>query len=175
MKSNVLLTNKKESNFYPFSLKQFKPFKIKENKVKKYFDKMNDVLISFNLLTFFEIKEVKNFGKVNIKFYNAFVRYYERACDSLINKYNIKIKNNYIPNDIYEQKDDKGHFIKLSFFNLEHYLLFSYYDWAWKNTNKYWEKITPKNSILNKDIYHLKSVCYIDISGNMTHIYQGKY
>ena len=164
--------NKKENIYPPLS---FKKIIKNENKEKKIFDKLTDVLISYNLFPFFKFKEVRDFGKINIKFYNAFIRYYERACDALIIKYNIKIENNYNPKEIYEQKDDIGHFIKLNFLNLEHYLLFSYHKWAWKNTYKYWEKITPKNSILNKDIYHLKSATYIDIKGKMSHIFNGEY
>ena len=152
-----------------------KPVRNVVNGGKNYFNKLTDVLMSYNLLPFLQVKEAKEFGKVNIKFYNAFVRYYERECDSLINKYNIKIDNKYIPKEVYEQKDDKGHFIKLSFSNLEHYLLFSYFDWTWKNDERYWNKISSTNSLLNKDIYKLRAVCWIDLNGNISHIFKGKY
>ena len=164
-------TNKK---YYKLSLKQLKK---NENIKKEKFNKITDVLMSYHLIPFFKIREAKDLGKLNKKFYNAFVRYYSRICDSYINKYNIKIENEeeYEPNKIYEQKDDKGHFIKLSFFNQEHYLLFSYFNWAWKDNNGYWDKISSKNSLLNKEIYNLKKVCWVDVNANMSHIYCGKY
>ena len=165
---------KNKKNICPFSLK---PMKNNENKEKRYFCKLTDVLMSFNLFPFFRIHEAKELGKIDTKFYNSFVRYYERGKDWLIKKYNIKIENEkeYDPNGIYEQKDDQGHFIKLNFFNLEHYLLFSYHNWTWRDTNQYWEKITPKNSLLNKDIYRLKTVCWVDVNAHMSHIFHGKY
>ena len=152
-----------------------KKIKIDEKEEKRFFKKLTDVLMSFHLLPFFTAREAKELGKINTKFYNSFVRYYERISDNLIKKYNVIMENDYDRNTLYEQKDDGGHFIKLNFSNLTHYLIFSYYGWAWKDDNRYWEKITPKNSILNKDIYKLKTVCYIDINAKMTHIYQGKY
>ena len=84
------------------------------------------LLLSYCLFPFFNLKEAKEIGKVNVKFYNSFVRYYDRILTPFINKYNVKMENEYKPNEIYEQKDDKGHFIKLGLLNLEHYLLFSY-------------------------------------------------
>jgi ribosomal protein L12E/L44/L45/RPP1/RPP2 len=152
-----------------------KKIKIDEKEEKRFFKKLTDVLMSFQLLPFFTAIEAKELGKINTKFYNSFVRYYERISDNLIKKYNVIMENDYDRNTLYEQKNDGGHFIKLNFSNLTHYLIFSYYGWAWKDDNRYWEKITPKNSILNKDIYKLKTVCYIDINAKMTHIYQGKY
>ena len=170
MKSNN--ENKKENKLIPFTLKKIKN---NENNQKKGFNKFTDVFMSYNFLSYFYIKEIKEFGKINIKFYNAFVRYYEKACKDLINKYNVNIENEYKPNEIYEQKDDKGHFIKLSFFNLKHYLLFSYHEWAWKNDENYWEKVKSKDSLLNKEIYYLKEVSWIDVKGNISHIFNGKY
>ena len=164
--------DKKESKKNVLSQKKMK---IDEKEEKRFFKKLTDVLMSFHLLPFFTARDAKGFGKINSKFYNSFVRYYERISDNLIKKYNIIMENDYDRNTLYEQKDDEGHFIKVNFFNLTHYLIFSYYSWAWKDDNRYWEKITPKNSILNKDIYKLKTVCYIDINAKMTHIYQGKY
>ena len=164
-------TNKK---CYKLSLKQIKK---NENEKNNKFNKITDVLMSYHLIPFFKIREAKDLGKLNQKLYNAFVRYYSRICDSYINKYNIQIENEdeYEPNKIYEQKDDKGHFIKLSFFNQEHYLLFSYFNWAWQNKLEYWGKLTSKNSLLNKDIFYLKRVCWVDVNANMSHIYSGKY
>ena len=158
----------------PFSLK---PIKNNEKTEKHFFDKLNDVLMSFHIFPFFTIKEAKNLGNFDKKFYNSFARYYKRAKDQLIKVYNIKIENenDYNPNGIYEQKDDQGHFIKLNFLNLEHYLLFSYHNWTWRDTNEYWEKITPQNSLFNKDIYHLKTVCWVDVNANMSHIFNGTY
>ena len=166
--------NKKEKKEYKLLLKKIKS---NENEEKKYFSKLTDMLMSYNLFPFFNIKEAKDLGKLNSKFYNAFARYYERESDELIDKYNVKIEKEkeYKPNAIYEQKDDKGHFIKLSLINLEHYLLFSYFKWTWQDDNRYWDRITPKNSILNKDICHLKTVCWVDVKANMSHIFSGKY
>ena len=164
--------NKNEKKEYKLELKKIKP---NENGEKKYFYKLTDMLMSFHLVPFFNIKEAKDLGMIDKKFYNAFVRYYKGSCEELINKYNIKIEKEYKPNEIHEQKDDKGHFIKLSFLSIEHYLLFSYFKWTWQDTNEYWDKITPKNSILNKDICHLKTVCWIDVNANMSHIFSGKY
>ena len=164
--------NKKDTKKFILPLKEIKQV---ENTKKKEFDKLTDVLLSYCLFPFFKIKEAKEIGKVNSKFYNSFVRYYDRICIPFINKYNVKIENEYKPNEIYEQKDDKGHFIKLSLLNLEHYLLFSYFDWAWKNDEKYWDTITPKNSILNKNISHLIRVCWLDVNGSISHIFNGKY
>ena len=121
------------------------------------------------------MKEAKEIGKSDVKLYNAFVRYYKRSWDSFSNKYNLKCEGDCKPNEIYEQKDEQGHFIKLSFLNLEHYLLFSYFNWTWKDSPEYWEKITPKNSLFNKDIFRLKTVCWVDVNAHMTHIFEGKY
>ena len=166
--------NENKKHIYPFSLK---PMKKTSNEDKRYFVKLTDVLMSFHLFPFFRIKEAKELGKIDSKFFNSFVRYYERKKDWLIKEYNIKIENekDYDPNGIYEQRDDQGHFIKLNFFNLEHYLLFSYHNWTWRDSNEYWEKITAKNSLLNKDIYHLKTVCWVDVNANMSHIFNGNY
>ena len=170
MESNKEENNKKEEKNFELSLKQ-----IKQVENGKKFQKLTDVLIAYNILPFFTIKEAREIGKSDSKLYNAFVRYFKRNWESFKNKYNIKYEGDCKPNGIYEQKDDQGHFIKLSYLNLEHYLLFSYYKWTWSDTPKYWEKITPKNSLFNKDIYHLISVCWIDINAHMTHIFEGKY
>ena len=160
----------------PFKL-SIKPLTNKENEPREKINKLTDVLISYNIIPFFKIREAKELGKINKRVYNAFVRYYLRIRDSLINKYNIKIENedDYEPNQIYEQKDDKGHFIRLSHYNLEHYLLFSYFKWTWQDNEQYWDRIKPKNSILGKDICHLKTVCWVDVNASMTHVYSGKY
>ena len=142
---------------------------------KKYFEKIPELLISYNIFPFFEINEEKELGKINQIFKNCFVRNYEEQCDLLINKYNIKLEKEYEPYEIYEQRDDKGHFIKLSFNKIEHYLLFSYFKWAWQEDDRYWNKIKPKNSLFNKDICHLKTVCFIDVNANMSHVFSGKY
>ena len=164
-------------NKKPFKL-SLKPLNSNENKKKREkINKLTDVLISYNIIPFFKIREAKELGKVNKRLYNAFVRYYLRIRDSLINKYNIKLENEdeYEPNKIYEVKDDKGHFIRLSYYNLEHYLLFSYFKWTWQDNEQYWDRIKPKNSILGKDICHLKTVCWVDVNASMTHVYSGKY
>ena len=153
-----------------------KPVKPKDKKEKKFFDKLPELLISYNIFPFFTAKEVKEFGKINQTFQNCFVRdFSEVKCDSLVKKYNVKLEKEFEPNEIYEQKDDKGHFIKLSFNHLEHFLLFSYFKWTWQEDSRYWNKITPKNSILNKDICHLITVCWVDVNANMSHVYSGKY
>ena len=170
MDSNNEKKNKKDEKTFDLALKP-----IKEVENGKKFQKLTDVLISYNIFPFFTIKEAREIGKSDSKFYNAFIRYYKRSWDSFKNKYNVKYEGDCKPNEIYEQKDDQGHFIKISYLNLEHYLLFSYYNWAWSDTPKYWEKITPKNSLFNKVIYHLISVCWIDINAHMTHIFEGKY
>ena len=172
MEPNKEEINKKEGNIFQLTLLSNKRL---ENEKKEKINKLTDVLISYNIFPYLNMKEAKEAGKVNTRLYNAFVRHYNRECDQLLNKYNVKIENNYKPNEIYEQKDDKGHFIKLSFFNLEHYLLFSYFDFTWKNDPRYWNKITPKNSILNKDICHLITVCWVDVNANMSHVFNGKY
>jgi hypothetical protein len=170
MESNNEEINKKDEKNFKL---EFKPTKQVEN--GKKFQKLTEVLISYNIFPFLTFKEAKEIGKSDSKLYNAFIRYYKRSWDSLKTKYNIKYEGDCKPNEIYEQKDEQGHFIKLSFLNLEHYLLFSYFNWTWTNSPEYWEKITPKNSLFNKDIYRLKSVCWIDINVHMTHIYEGKY
>ena len=164
--------NKNDNKTFILPLKEIK--QVEKNKKNK-FDNLTDVLLSYCLFPFFKMKEAKEIGKVNSKFYNSFIRYYDRIYIPLINKYNVKIENEYKPNEIYEQKDDKGHFIKLSYLNLEHYLLFSYFDWTWKNDTRYWDTITPKNSILNKNISHLIRVCWLDVNGSISHIFNGKY
>ena len=170
MESNNEEKNKKNDKKFKFILK---PIKQAEN--GKKFQKLTEVLISYNIFPFFTIKEAKEIGKSDSKLYNAFVRYYKRSWDSFKNKYNLKYEGECKPNEIYEQKDEQGHFIKLSFVNIEHYLLFSYFNWTWKDTPEYWEKITPKNSLFNKDIYRLKTVCWVDVNAHMTHIFEGKY
>ena len=170
MEPNNEDNNKKDEKNCEFALK---PIKQVEN--GKKFQKLTDVLISYNIFPFLTIKEAREIGKSDSKLYNAFIRYLKRSWGSLKNKYNINYEGDCRPNEIYEQKDDQGHFIKLSYLNLEHYLLFSYYKWTWSDTPKYWEKITPRNSLFNKDIYHLISVCWIDINAHMTHIFEGKY
>ena len=165
--------DKKDTIKFILPLKEIK--KQVENTKKIKFDKLTDVLLSHYLFPFFKMKEAKEIGKVNSKFYNSFVRYYDRIYVPIISKYNVKIENEYKPNEIYEQKDDKGHFIKLSLLNLEHYLIFSYFDWTWKNDTRYWDTITPKNSILNKNISHLIRVCWVNVKGSISHIFNGKY
>ena len=155
------------------------PYPSKEERIiekeEKYFKKLKNNIITYCLFPFFDKKEAKELGKLNVRFYNSFASFYELLIDNLITKYNINISNEYKPNNIYEQKDDKGHFIKLNYSKLEHYLLFSYNEWTHRNNPKYWEKVTPKNSLLNKDIYHLKTVSWIDVNSKMTHIFYGKY
>ncbi|MBR3485030.1 MAG: hypothetical protein IKH40_01715, partial [Bacteroidales bacterium] len=46
---------------------------------------------------------------------------------------------------------------------------------AWQDDDRYWDRIKPKNSILGKDICHLKTVCWVDVNATMTHVYSGKY
>ena len=94
-----------------------KKIKIDEKEEKRFFKKLTDVLMSFHLLPFFTAREAKELGKINTKFYNSFVRYYERISDNLIKKYNVIMEKDYDRNTLYEQKDDKGHFIKVNFFN----------------------------------------------------------
>jgi len=153
-----------------------KPVKPKDKKEKKFFDQLPELLISYNIFPFFTVKEAKEIGKINQTFLNCFSRdFFEVRSDSLVKKYNIKLEKEFEPNEIYEQKDDKGHFIKLSFNHLEHFLLFSYFKWTWQEDSRYWNKIKPKNSILNKDVCHLITVCWIDVNANMSHVYSGKY
>ena len=155
---------------FPYSQK-----KTKNANEKKNFGKLSNNIISYNLFPFFNKRDAKEFGKIDSRFYNCFSNYYIEYFFNLINKYNLKIGNKFLPNVFYEQKDDKGHFIKMNFFSLKHYLIFSYYDWAWKNDNRYWTKLTPKNSILHKAIFRLKTVCLINVCASMTHIFEGKY
>ncbi len=149
----------------------------KSEQAKKNFDKLADILMSNYLFPYFEAIDAKELGKINTHFYNAFVRYYERIYDEEIQKYNLDIpkEKEFDKNKLYEQKDDKGHFIKLKFSQMEHYLLFSYFDWEWKNDARYWARKTPKNSILNKEICRLITVCLIDINVKMSHVFSGKY
>ena len=49
----------------PFSLKSLKN---NEKKEKHFFDKLTDVLMSFHILPFFNIKEAKELGKIIINF-----------------------------------------------------------------------------------------------------------
>ena len=145
------------------------------NNEKNLFNKLTDILISFHLFPFLDNKELREFGKIDTKFYNAFIRSYERYKDLNITKYNAKIEPNFNQNNIYEVNDEKGHLIKLSFLSIEHYLLFSYLDWAWKNDERYWYTITSPNSLFNKDIYKLRSVSWIDLNGTLSHIFYGNY
>ena len=170
MESNNEDKNQKDEKNFKLELK---PIKKVEN--GKNFQKLSEVLISYSIFPFFTIKEAKEIGKSDSKLYNAFVRYYKRSWDSFKNKYNVKYEGDCKPNEIYEQKDEQGHFIKLSFFNLEHYLLFSSFKWTWSDHPEYWEKITPKNSLFSKDIYRLKTVCWVDVKAHMTHLFEGKY
>ena len=153
-----------------------KPVKANDKKEKKFFDKLSELFISCNIFPFFTGKEIKEIGKINLIFENAFVRDFPGVkVNLLIKKFNVKLEKEFEPNEIYEQKDDKGHFIKLSLINLEHFLLFSYFKWAWQEYSRYWNKITPKNSILNKQIFHLIEASFIDVNANMSHVYSGKY
>ena len=147
------------------------------NKEYNNFDKLTDVLISFHLFPFFSEKEVISFGNINIKFYNSFMRFCQRRFDDIISKYDIDLKNKeYITqNEFYQQKDDKGHFIKFGIFSIEHYCLFAENKWTWQDDKRYWEKISVKNTILNKDIFNLISVCWVDVNQTMTNIFYGKY
>ena len=163
----------KKSKILEFNLKSKK---LKENNTNKYFDKITDVLISFNLLPFLNKNEVKNCGCLNTKFYNAFIRFCENRFYSIKDLYNIKNENQYINlNELYEQKDDKGHYIKLGIFTVEHYSLFGENNWTWKEDKRYWNKVAAKNSILNKEIYSLDQVCWVDVNQTITHVFNGKY
>ena len=164
----------KKSKIFEFKLK---PVKIKDNYQYKYFNKLTDVLISFNLFPFLNENEVKTCGCLDIKLYNAFIRFCENRYSSINLLYNININNgNGInQNELYEQKDDKGHFIKLGIFSVVHYSLFAENDWTWKNDKRYWNKITAKNAILNKEICNLIMVCWVDVNQTITHVFYGKY
>ena len=155
------------------------PYPLKEEKVvekeERYFKKLTKNIISFKIFPFLEKKDAKEFGKINSRFHNSFANFYEMLMGNLISKYNLKLEKEYKPDSINEQKDDKGHFVKLNYYKEEHYLLFLYNEWTHRNDSKYWEKITPQNSLLNKDIYRLKTVCWIDVNSKMSHIYNGKY
>ena len=170
--------NKSDSSNY----RKFIEFKLKSKKIKekseiKYFDKITDVLLSFNILPFLKENEVKTCGSLDIKFYNAFIRFCERRYNSLDLLYNIKLNNKQMidQNELYEQKDDKGHYIKLGIFSVNHYSLFSENIWTWRDDKRYWNKIAVKNSILNKEIYELNMVCWIDVNQSVTHVFYGKY
>lgn len=155
-----------------------KPNSYHENEEdKKKFDKLTDVLMSFYLFPYFDPLEAKEMGKINSKFYNTFVRYYDIMYDKQIQKNHIDIQKDKVINqrNIYEIKEDKGHFIKLKLAQMEHYLLFSYFTWSWKDDTSYWEKITCQNSILNKEVFHLSSVCWVDVNAKMSHVYSGDY
>ena len=154
-----------------------------KNKEKKYFNKLNENLISYHIFPFLYLGEVKKLLTLNKKIHNSFPLFYENLFynDNNIIKYNIKKSNNSKSKelkDVYELKDDKGHFIKINEHNLEHYLLFANLKWTWKDNDqyKYWDKIIPKNSLLNKNIiYQLNSACFINVSVKMSHIFYGKY
>ena len=142
---------------------------------KDKFNKLTDLLISYNILPFLDMKEAKEFGKSNIKLNKAFFLYYKKEISSILDKYNLQLKNEYNPEEIYEQKDDFGHFIKFGLYHIEHYLLFSYQNWAHKTNSNYWEKVVSPNSLFNKEIYGLKAVCWIDLKGSISHLFHGKY
>ena len=158
---------------------------IKDNKLKliirknglneSKFDKLSEVLMSFHLMTFFNEKELKEVGKVNVRFYNSFVRFFDRTINNLIEKYNLKVDKEYDKENYYEQQNDKGHLIKFSLNNIEHLILFSDFEWTWSKDLNYWEKIPIKNSLFSKNIYHLIKVCYIDINLKMTYLFKGQY
>lgn len=129
-------------------------------------------------------------AKVNIFFYNSFVRFYETEIEFLLNKYNIELQENnkeknennenliitnYNKSKYYKQKNDLGHFIKLGINTIEHIILFRNYDWAWKNDTRYWEEVECEGSLMNKKVWHLKQVWWIEMNFNITHIYKGKY
>jgi len=165
-----------QNNSSTFKLK-LKRAKERENseKEKGKFELLPEMLISNCLLPFFDPKESKEFGKINARCYNCFVRYYETFIDSLITKYKVKIDGEFSTNQLYEQIGDKGHFVKLGLQNLEHYLIFSYWEWSWKHDKRYWGVVTPLNSILHKDIYHLDTVCLIDLEATISHVFHGHY
>ena len=172
-KENPELDSINKSKILEFKLK---PKKIKENPHNKYFNKITDVLLSFNLFPFLKESEALTCGKLDTKFYNAFIRFCENRYSSLNKLYNININNQCInQNELYEQKDDKGHYIKLGIFSVEHYSLFGENNWTWKEDRRYWNKIKAKNSILNKEIYDLNMVCWVDVNQTMTHVFYGKY
>ena len=173
-KDNNNSDSSKKNKILEFKLK---PVKVKENFEYKYFNKLTDVLIAFNLLPFLNENEVKTSGCLDIKFYNAFIRFCEDRYGSLNLLYNINLNDNQSinQNELYEQKDDKGHYIKLGIFSVEHYSLFSYNNWTWKEDKRYWNKIVAKNTILNREIYNLIMVCWVDVNQTITHVFYGKY
>ena len=117
-KGNNSNTDHNQSESFNFVLKQMKNNKTGQY---KYFDKLTDVLLSFQLFPFLKEEEIRSYGCLNIKFYNGFMRYCKRRFDSLIPQYNININNNECinQNELYEQKDDKGHYIliKMNYMN----------------------------------------------------------
>ena len=164
----------KKSKALEFKLKEKKE---KEYLEKKYFNNLTEVLISFHLFPFFSETEAFDFGTIDIKFYNSFMRFCQRRFENRIPLYNIDLKNQEFitQNDIYQQKDDKGHYLKFGIFSIEHYCLFAENKWTWQEDKRYWEKITAKNTILNKDIFSLIYVCWVDVNQTITHIFYGKY
>ena len=158
-----------------FSKKKLKIVNRKNGVSQSKFDKLTEVLMSFHLIPFFDKKELKEVGMVNVRLYNSFIRFFDRTINTLIEKYNVKADKEYDKENYYEQQNDKGHYIKLSLDNIEHSVLFSAFDWTWSKDLKYWEKIPIKNSLFSKNIYHLIRVCYIDINVKVTHLFRGKY
>ena len=172
MESNM--KSPKKSKALEFKLKEKKEKEYLEN---KYFNNLTEVLISFHLFPFFSETEAFDFGTIDIKFYNSFMRFCQRRFENRIPLYNIDLKNQEFitQNDIYQQKDDKGHYLKFGIFSIEHYCLFAENKWTWQEDKRYWEKITAKNTILNKDIFSLIYVCWVDVNQTITHIFYGKY
>ena len=169
--NNININKSKQLSF------ELKPNRLKDKNPIKYFDKLTDVLISFQLFPFFNENEILTYGRFNTKFYNSFIRYCKQRFDNLEKQYNINLKNeqNIKQNELYEQKDDKGHFIKFGIFSIEHYSLFAENKWTWQEDLRYWNKVSAKNSILNKEICNLIQVCWVDVNQTISHVFNGKY
>ena len=165
--------NKKTLDF------KLKPMPPRDYSKNKNFSKLTDVLMSFNLFPFLTENEILSFGKINTRFYNAYIRYIKYKNDLLIPKYNINNDKSMplIFGEFYQQKDDKGHYIKFNkIFNIEHYSLFAENDWTWKNDKRYWESIEVKNCLCDKkEAYHLLQVCWVDVNQKISHVFGGKY
>ena len=167
----------KAKKIFDFTLKPIQENESLNNK-KKYFSKLTEVLISFNLLPFFSENEILSLIKINSKFYNSVIRLAKYHYDFLSSKYNIEAEKNIPPkqNEFYKQKDDKGHYIKFAYFNIEHISLFSENVWAWKDDKRYWEKVEAKNCLLGqKETNHLIQVCFVDVNQTISHVFHGRY
>jgi len=142
-------------------------------------------LINFNLVPYFNLKENIEFSKINSYFHKGIKRYFQNWEKELKNelsvKFNLDLENSNIIIDLTKLeaiKNQRGFLIKGTKANYIQFLLDGHRQfaltrgeaWAHYDNTKYWEKCKFSNGSFGGESYHLKIVCWLDLSLNFYNV-----